>query len=101
MSRATRKVAKLYGAWVLPWFVVAALGEAFAGHGEYGIVAHFNLTVTGLPLSLLSWHIIPNGSATATLVAGAIGLLQWSIVADANSVWKKWRAGRRAKGQKQ
>jgi len=94
MQPTTRKVAKYYGSWTLLWFCIAALGNTFAGHGEYGISAHLVLSFTGLPFALLSWHIHPNGSALGTFVAGAIGLLQWCVVAELNSRFNSWRRSR-------
>lgn len=91
MQPFTKKVAKYYGAWVLLCVCVAALGNTFAGHGEYGISAHLLLSFTGIPFGPLSWHIHPNGSALGTLVAGAIGLLQWCAVAELNSRYNNWR----------
>lgn len=76
------------------WVAVACFGNTFAGHGEYGETAHFILSVTGLPFALLSLHIIPNGSILATMAAGMIGLLQWSVVAEANARWEAWRRSR-------
>jgi len=87
-------VAKYYGSWVLLWFSTAFLGNTFAGHGEYGITAHLVLSFTGLPLALLSWEIHPNGSVLGTFAAGAIGLVQWCVVAELNA---RYNIGRRSK----
>ena len=91
MSPATQKVAIYYGVWVL--FCVL---WAITGYGD-SKVAHLYLALTGLPLALLSLHIIPNGSPVATLAAGLIGLLQWCLVAEANARWEKWRKSKNAK----
>lgn len=91
MDVAARKVLKLYGAWSLLLLAATVLGSAFSGHGEYGITAHILLTITGLPLSLLSLHILPNGGALAVLAAGLIGTAQWVMVAEANARWEHWR----------
>ena len=72
------------------------LGNSFSGHGEYGISTHLLLTITGLPLSLLSWHL-PNGSALGVLAAGLIGTIQWSVVAEANARWELRRLSRSLK----
>lgn len=77
----TKKIAKYYGAWAAAWIAVAFFGNTFAGHGEYGETAHLVLMLTGLPFALLSLHIIPNGSILATLAAGMLGWVQWSLVA--------------------
>lgn len=94
MHPATKKVAKFYGAWALSLFVIAALGNSFSGHGEYGVSTHLWLTITGLPLALLSWYV-PNGTALGVLVAGLIGTIQWAAVAEANARWEAWRQTRR------
>lgn len=91
MHAAAKKVFAYYGAWSLLLIAVTVLGNAFSGHGEYGISAHFWLIVTGLPLSLLSLHVVPNGGALAVLVAGLIGTAQWVLVAGVNSRWERWR----------
>ena len=95
MHRATNKVAKLYGAWALALLAIAALGNTFSGHGEYGISTHLLLTITGLPLSLLSWYIVPNGTVLCVVAAGIIGTVQWATVAEANACWDAWRQTRR------
>jgi hypothetical protein len=92
MKAGTKTAADLYGAWVLLWVCIALYGVLFSYHGEFGISAHLWLTITGLPRSLLSWHIMPNGSVFGVLVAGAIGLLQWCAVAEVSArrnIWKK------------
>ena len=93
MHQSAKKIAKWYGAWALAVLMVAALGNSFSGHGEYGISAHLWLTITGLPLSLLSWHL-PNGTVLGVLVAGLIGTAQWIAVAEANARWDAWRQTR-------
>jgi len=60
----------------------AALGNAFADRGEYDISAHLLLSFTAVTFALLSLHIRPNDSTLGTLLAGAIGLLQWVLVAE-------------------
>lgn len=96
MHRAAKKVAKWYGAWALALLTIAALGNLFSGHGEYGISTHFWLTITGLPLSLFSWYV-QNGSVLGVLVAGLIGTAQWTAVAEANTHWVAWRRRRHFK----
>ena len=85
MSAVTKKVAILYGIWVLLCLLLSAIGY---GDSKAG---HVFLIITGLPFSLLSLHVIPNGSVLATFVAGAIGWLQWFLVAEVNSRWDAWR----------
>lgn len=97
MNVAARKGLKLYGAWSLLMLSATEFGSAFCGHGEYGIFAHILLIVTGLPLSLLSLHILPNGGALAVLAAGLIGTAQWAIVSEANARWEHWRKSRPGK----
>lgn len=94
MNTTTKKAATLYGAWVVICVGAAFLGNTFAGHGEYGLSAHFVLTLTGLPFSLMSWRILPNGSVLATSAAGAIGFVQWLLVAEANARWESRRKSR-------
>ena len=85
MSPATKKVALVYGVWVLLCLVLSAVGF---GDSKAG---HLFLAVSGLPLALLSLHVIPNGSVFATFIAGLIGWLQWCLVAEANARWEAWR----------
>ena len=85
MSPATKKVALVYGIWVLLCLVLSA-----AGFGD-SKAGHLFLAVSGLPLALLSLHVIPNGSVFATFIAGLIGWLQWCLVAEANARWEAWR----------
>lgn len=84
----------MYGGWAAALLTIAVLGNAFSGHGEYGISTHLWLTLTGLPLSLLSWYV-PHGSVAGVLVAGLVGTVQWAAVAEANARWEAWRATRR------
>lgn len=91
MSHATKKVALFYGIWVLLCIFLSAIGY---GDSKAG---HILLAFTGLPLALLSLHIIPNGSVLATVVAGIIGWLQWCLVAEANSRWDAWRKSKNVK----
>ena len=76
--------------------VVAALGNSFSGHGEYGVSTHLWLTITGLPLSLLSWYV-QNGTVLGVLVAALIGIAQWTAVAEVNARWEAWRQSRKVK----
>lgn len=82
MQPITKKVAKYYGAWALLGVCISALGNTLSDHGEYGLCAHLLLSFTGLPCALLSWLITPNGSTIDTFLAGAIGLFQWTLVAE-------------------
>ena len=91
MSPTTKKVAFFYGIWVLLCVFLSAIGY---GDSKAG---HIYLAFTGLPLALLSLHIIPNGSVFATFVAGVIGWLQWCLVAEANSRWDAWRKSKNVK----
>lgn len=96
MHRAAKKVAKWYGAWALALLAIAVLGDSFSGHGEYGVSTHLWLTITGLPLSLLSWYA-QNGTVQGVLVAALIGTAQWTAVAEANARWETWRQRREVK----
>ena len=89
MSPATKKVALVYGVWVLLCLVLSAVGF---GDSKAG---HLFLAVSGLPLALLSLHVIPNGSVFATFIAGLIGWLQWCLVAEANARWEAWRKSKK------
>lgn len=91
----TRKVILIYGVWSLLLLCIALYGAIFTTHGEFGVSTHLWLTITGLPLSLLSWLIKPNGTVLGTLVAGVIGLLQWSAVAEVSTRWDEWRKSKR------
>ncbi len=91
MARSTIKVIKMYGAWILIWFSIAAYGSFFTSHGEYGVSSHLWLTISGLPLSLVSWFITPHGTVIGTLVAGVGGFVQWVAVAEVNARWDAWR----------
>lgn len=96
MHRVSKKVAKWYGTWALTLLSIAVIGNSFSGHGEYGVSTHLWLTVTGLPLSFLSWYV-QNGSVLGVLVAGLFGTAQWTAVAEANARWKAWRQRREEK----
>ena len=89
MSPATKKVALVYGVWVLLCLVLSAVGFSDSKAG------HLFLAVSGLPLALLSLHVIPNGSVFATFIAGLIGWLQWCLVAEANARWEAWRKSKK------
>jgi|SRR5690554_6676539 len=85
MSSATKKVAIIYGAWVL-----LCVFWAMSGYGD-SKAAHLYLALTGLPIALFSLQITPNGAPLATLVAGLIGWVQWCLVTEINSRWNAWR----------
>ena len=81
MNRRTKIVSIAYGAWATAFFLMAVLGKLFAGHGEYGISTHLWLTLTGMPLSFISWAL-PHGSVYGVAVAGIAGIIQWSVVSE-------------------
>jgi len=91
MPEPIKKVLALYGCWSLLWVAVAAYGYLFTSHGEFGISAHLILAFTGLPLALLSFHIVPNGTVLCVAIAGLIGTLQWVAVAEINRRWECWK----------
>jgi len=94
MPQPAKKVLALYGGWSLLWLAVAAWGNTFSGHGEFGISSHLILAFTGLPLGLLSLHV-PNGTILGVAVAGAIGTAQWCAVAELNRRWERWQSARK------
>lgn len=94
MPKPVKKVLVLYGGWSLLWLVVAACGNTFSGHGEFGISSHLILTFTGLPLGLLSLHA-PNGTVIGVAVAGVIGTVQWCAVAELNRRWGLRKSARK------
>jgi hypothetical protein len=55
------KVITFYGLWLFFWLCIVIYSNFFTPYGEAGISAHIWLTITGLPLSLLSW-LTPHGS---------------------------------------
>ncbi|MCP8686528.1 hypothetical protein [Marinobacterium sedimentorum] len=91
MAPSTLKTIKIYGGWVLVCLAVSAYGVLFENHGEYGISSHIWLTITGFPMSLLSWFIVPNGTFIGSLAAGTLGLVQWAAIAEGFAMWGAWR----------
>jgi hypothetical protein len=89
MMPATRKVAILYSLWAMLCISLAAIDYADSMAG------HLLLALTGIPLSLFSLLIVPNGSVFATALAGAMGLVQWCVLAEGFSRWDNWRASKR------
>ena len=87
MKPRTAKVAALYGAWVLSWICIASYGALFNHHGEFGVSAHLWLTLTGLPLSFISWALRPHGTVPGGIVAGVAGLIQWGAIAEVCARW--------------
>ena len=86
MSRRTKIVAIVYTAWALAFFLIAVYGALFSGHGEYGVSAHLWLTLTGMPLSFISWAV-PHGSILGVAVAGVAGIIQWGAISE---FWVWW-----------
>jgi len=81
MSKSTKIVSITYGAWAIAFFLIAILGKLFTGHGEFGISAHLWLTLTGMPLSFISWAL-PHGSVYGVAVAGIAGFIQWFAISE-------------------
>jgi hypothetical protein len=79
-------VVLAYTAWVMAFFLIAVYGAFFSGHGEYGVSAHFWLTLTGMPLSFISWAV-PHGSILGVAVAGIAGIIQWGAISE---FWAWW-----------
>ena len=77
-------VAKFYGLWLITCLLGLLAGNFYTGHGEWGISIHLVLIATGLPLSLLSLQVVPNGTLFSSGVAGILGLLQWWAIAEAS-----------------
>ena len=82
MAIRTKNVIKIYGALVFLWLTVATYGSLFTSHGEYGVSSHLWLTITGAPLSFLSWFFTPHGTFMGTILSGIIGILQWGFIAE-------------------
>lgn len=95
MPAPLEKVFVWYGGWSLLWLAVPFLGNSLSGHGEFGLCAHFILAGTGLPLGLLSFHVIPNGTVNAVAVAGLLGTTQWCAVAALNHGWARWQSAKK------
>ena len=70
-----RSAALFYGAWCIFWILAAA-----ANVGETRIGAHLVLALTGVPSSLVSLYL-PHASTLGIVVAAALGLAQWVMVA--------------------
>lgn len=94
MQPVTKRVLKVYGAWVLLWVAIAFFGGTLSGHGEFGISAQLILSFTSFPFGFLSFHA-PNGTVVGTAVAGVIGLVQWAAVAEINGRLTYWSKKRR------
>ena len=91
MSLITKKVIIIYAIWVLVWLLVSGYGALFANHGEFGVSSHLWLTISGLPMSLVSWLITSHGTFVGSFTAGILGLIQWGAVTEANVKWDAWR----------
>ena len=82
MKRAAIMTAVVYGAWFAICIVITVLKI-----GDGGTGAHLALLFTGPPASLLSlW--LPHGSLLGVLVAGVLGLAQWTVAAELASRWQ-------------
>ncbi len=92
MRIIVRRIAIIYGIWVLAWLGIALYGELFLPHVELQIAAHFYLTLSGLPAGLLSLNVMPNGTLLAGAIAGILGWAQWVVVAMLFKRWEYWRA---------
>ena len=79
LKSITKKVAVIYGIWVLLWTSIALYGRMYTTHGEFGVSSHLWLTMSGFPLSFLSW-LVPHGSILGVFVAGVAGLDKWHFV---------------------
>ena len=97
LQPVTIKVAKWYSIWIFFWVLVAIFGTTVNGSAEFGLGAWVWLTISGLPLTLLSWHIAANGSYFAIFMVSAVGLIQWCLVAELNAKFDAWRKLKSAK----
>ncbi|MCB1666921.1 MAG: hypothetical protein KDI24_01105 [Pseudomonadales bacterium] len=88
MTKRTRNIAIAYGVWATAFFLVAVYGALFFSHGEYGVSAHLWLTLTGMPLSFVSWGV-PHGTALGVAVAGVAGIIQWSAMSEFWACWDR------------
>jgi hypothetical protein len=93
----TKKVAKYYSVWICFWVLVALYGELFTNHGEFGLSAWFWLSISGLPLSFLTWHISANGSLFGIFLVSLTGLIQWCTVTELFAKFDVWRKTKNAK----
>ena len=91
LHRVTRRVAILYGIWVLVCVLLAAVGY---GDSKAG---HLYAIFTGIPFSILTLKIIPNGSIVATFIAGVIGWVQWCLLTELSYRYDAWRGSKNAK----
>lgn len=69
-----------YGIWILLWIGLSMI------ESEYGVGGFFYLSITGLPLSIVGWDIMPNGGILSLVSLGILGMIQWVIVAIIFSV---------------
>jgi hypothetical protein len=86
VSHPAARVAVGYALWVLANVVVVAFNI-----GDGGVNSHLALLFSGFPSSLPSLAL-QHASLAAVLVAGALGAVQWSLVAWL--VTKALRTGR-------
>lgn len=94
MTRRTNIVGMAYGAWAAVFFLVAVYGAMVADHGELGISAHLWLTLTGMPLSFISWGV-PHGSVLGVAVAGIAGTIQWGAISEFWAWWDRRKVDRK------
>ncbi|MBU2713193.1 hypothetical protein [Zooshikella harenae] len=86
MVGRTKRISLIYGGWATALFLFSVYGTLFSDHGEYSISSHLLLSVTGMPLSFISWSL-PHASLTGIAVAGVAGLIQWILVSE---LWEWW-----------
>ena len=81
MHHTTKWTLIIYGSWASLWTTLSTASPILGAAGEYGVSGHLWLTITGAPLSLLSW-LAPHGTLSGVLAAGILGTLQWVACAE-------------------
>ncbi len=79
MSRAAMLTAAGYGAWVVFCLLITVFNV-----GDGGVNAHLALLFTGPPAALFSLYL-PHGTLAGVAVAGALGAVQWVLIAQVAS----------------
>lgn len=97
LQPVTNKVAKWYSLWVGCCVLVALYGDIAKNSAEFGLSAWIYLTISGLPLTLLTWTIEANGSYLCIFMVSAVGLAQWCTVAELNARVDTWLKTRKCK----
>jgi hypothetical protein len=75
----SREIFIYYFLWVILWLCLAATYSFIYKNEEVSISAHILLCATGFPFALASLYF-PNGTIEAVAIAGALGLIQWTVL---------------------